>query len=77
MPEGLIDRCVYTTDAFELQREFFLWGSYGKNGDEDKHWIALKDMSTEHIYAILATQWHIKGTYIEELFNQELTWRKA
>lgn len=75
--EGLIDRCIYSDDPFELQREFFVWGSYGKNGDEDRHWIALKDLTTEHIYAILATQWYVKGTYIEELFKQELEWRNA
>ena len=67
---------VTTEDPFEVQREAFTWGSYGKNGDEPKHYIKLMDMQTEHIKAILDTQWQIEGTYVEKLFQQELEYRK-
>lgn len=66
---------VTTEDPFEVQRDAFTWGTYGKNGDEPKHYIKLKDMTNEHIQAILETQRFIKGTYVEELFEQELTYR--
>ena len=67
---------VTTEDVFELQREAFTWGSYGKKGDEPKHYIKLMDMQTEHIKAILETQWQIEGTYVEKLFQQELEYRE-
>ena len=67
--------CVTTEDPFELQREAFTWGSYGKNGNEPKHYIKLKDMTTQHIVNILLTQDQIKGTYVAKLFKQELKYR--
>lgn len=67
---------VTTEDPFEVQREAFTWGSYGKNGDEPKHYIKLMDMQTEHIRAILDTQSQIEGTYVERLLQQELEYRK-
>jgi hypothetical protein len=67
---------VTTEDPVEVQREAFTWGSYGKNGDEPKHYIKLMDMQTEHILAILDTQWQIEGTYVEKLFQQELKYRE-
>jgi hypothetical protein len=67
---------VTTEDPFEVQREAFTWGSYGKNGDEPKHYLKLMDMQAEHILAILNTQWQIEGTYVEELFQQELEYRE-
>lgn len=66
---------VYTVHKFELQREVFSWGSYGKDGKQEKHWIKLKDMELQHIMAILETQKHIYGTYVEDLFLKELEWR--
>ena len=52
------------------------WKSYGKSGKEEGKYILLKNMDTDHIQAILDTQWHIKETEIEELFNLELEYRK-
>lgn len=70
------DYTVTTDDPFEEQRYAFTWGSYGKHGDQPKHYICLCDMSTDHIRAILRTQPQIKGTYVEDLFVQELEYRK-
>lgn len=67
---------VTTEDPFELQREWFTWGSYGKLGNEPIHYIKLKDMESEHIGAILDTQDHIQGSYVAALFKQELLYRK-
>ena len=70
-----LDMTVTTADAFELQREAFVWGTYGKDGKQKKTYTALKDMSDDHIWNILLTQAHINGTYVEELFENELEYR--
>lgn len=62
-------------DYFESIRNSFTWGSYGPKGDQPKYYILLKDMTTEHINAILDTQWHIKGTAVEEWFKMEIGYR--
>ena len=70
-----VDMTVTTADAFELQREAFVWGTYGKDGTSAKKYVVLKDMSDDHIRAILETQISIQGTYVEELFKNELEYR--
>ena len=62
-------------DYFEKARELFTWKSYGKDGNEKPREIHLKELTSEHIKAILSTQWHIKGTYIERLLQKELDYR--
>ena len=57
---------------FEKVREVFTWGSRGVSGNEPLHRIKLAEMETEHIMNILKTQYHIKGTYVEDWFNMEL-----
>ena len=69
------DLCVYTYDSFELKRKSFKWGTYGINGDEPLKHVALSDMSTEHIEAILNTQ--ILNTWVEELMEAELGYRET
>lgn len=73
---NLIDRCVRSTDPFELQREFFLWASYGKDGKQDKKYISLKDLTDEHLAAIIETQAHIRDTCVEVLMLAEVEYRK-
>lgn len=75
---SLVDTSVYAyEDDIETIREYFTWGSYGKSGDEPKHYILLKDMSDQHIEACLETQYHIKGTQSEKNFLMELGYRKS
>jgi len=74
--EDLIDLCVYNTNTIEEIRELFSWGSYGKNGDECLHYILLKDLTEEHINAILRTQTQL-GTWVKDLFIREIEYRKA
>lgn len=59
-----------------VARDYFEWGSFGKNGDEPKHYIKLKDMETSHIQVILETQPHIRNSVVEELFKLELQYRE-
>jgi hypothetical protein len=64
-------------DSFESIREVWDWGSYGPNGDQRKHFILLKDMTEEHIRAILRTQTQIKGSSTERLLEHELNYRSG
>lgn len=75
MGKTYVDLSVTTDDPFELQRSNFKWKSYGKLGNEPASLTALKDLTTEHIEAILETQWHIRGSYVEGLFQKELEYR--
>lgn len=64
-----------TWNPHEIIREVFTWGTYGKHGLEPKHDVLLKDMTIDHIKAILKTQTHIPNN-IRSNFENELTWRK-
>jgi len=68
---------VYLSDPFDVVREAFVWKSYGKNFEHlpDGIYIKLCDMTTEHIRAILETQWQIKGNFVEMLLKKELVLR--
>jgi len=63
-------------EAFLRRREMFSWGSYGKDGNQPRKEIFIKDLSDLHIYAILETQQHIKGTPTEWLLKIEQSYRK-
>lgn len=62
-------------DDHEFCRTHFMWGTYGKNGDEPFRRISLMDMSTEHIKAVLRTQTHIAYD-VRLLFENELLYRE-
>lgn len=70
------DLTVTTDDPFWAQREVFIWKSYGINGEiPEGIFTALKNISDMHIGAILDTQVHISGTYVQELMEKELEYR--
>lgn len=71
-----IDFAVNSEHDHELQRKYFKWGTYGKDGKQEKKYVLLKDMSNLHIENILITQHPFKGTYVEELLMNELAYRK-
>ena len=58
-----------------LMREITLWGTYGKKGNEPLKHILLKDMTNEHIQAILDTQKQLKQETLK-VFSDELELRK-
>lgn len=68
--------CVYSDDPHEIIRENFTWISYGKDGNQPGQYILLKDITEEHLDAILSTQWHIVGTYVEKILTDEVAYRK-
>ena len=73
--EPAIDAFVYTDDGHDVIREQFLWGTYGKNGDQPLQMKPLKSLDKEHIEAILKTQTHLKD-HIRKVFEDELEYRK-
>lgn len=63
-------------ELFLKRRETLSWGSYGKDGNQPRKEILIKDLSDLHICAILETQQHIKGSPIEWLLKIEQSYRK-
>ena len=73
------DLTVTTADPFVRQREAFEWGSWTRDaaGKLQKVTKKLQDLTDDHITAILRTQAHIYGTFVQTLMEQELKFRKA
>ena len=57
-------------------REVFKWGTRGKDGRQPLKFVPLKDLTTEHIDAILETQTHI-ADHIRKIFIDELNFRNS
>lgn len=74
--EPATDSFVYTDDPHEHIRKWFKWGTRGKTGNDELKWVALQDLSTDHIEAILETQKHINH-HIKKVFVDELTYRNT
>lgn len=47
---------VYSDDSHDVIREAMHWGTRGRGGTEPLRYIALKDMTSDHIQACLDTQ---------------------
>ena len=63
-------------DALHVEiRNVFKWGTRGKDGKQPLTYVPLKDLTTEHIEAILDTQSHISD-YIRKIFLNELSIRE-
>ena len=67
---------VYNTDPHETIREAFKWGTRGIDGKQPLTYVVLKDMTTDHIEAILETQTHITQE-IRQVFIDELEHRNG
>jgi hypothetical protein len=65
---------VYDDAPYALIREVFKWGTRGKGGRQPLTFVPLKDLTNDHIEAILETQIHISER-IRKLFISELTFR--
>jgi hypothetical protein len=74
---NLVDLSIYSDDSHDVIRLYFTWGTYGINGDEPKRYVPLKDLTEDHIRAILRTQVHIQGTTTERVLRNELAYRKG
>ena len=69
------DLTIYDDAPFEVIREHVSWGTFGKNGDQPLHFIALKDMEDAHIRAVLETQ--NPRPRLRKYMLQEQEYRKA
>ena len=67
------DLSVYSDADFQTIRNNLKWGTYGKNGDEALHYLLLKDMTTDHIEAII--KMYPKHRYVP-FFESEIQFRK-
>ena len=65
---------MYSDEPHERIREVFTWGTYGKMGDQPLKYVALKDLSNNHVAAILETQSHMPQ-YMRKLFEDEQGYR--
>ena len=64
---------VYADDKHEIVREFLKWGTYGKNGDQPLTYIKLKDMTDEHIHAIIDNKHCVE--WVCAIMKMELNYR--
>ena len=71
--EPMVDVSLYTTTCHSILREHITWGSYGKEGRDPLTFFPVKDLSTEHIEAILRTQNIVQA--LTDIFNNELIYR--
>jgi hypothetical protein len=66
---------LYDDEPHEVQRKVIAWGTRGKNGDQPLKYVAVKDMETEHIEAVLA-ECH-PAFVIKNCMVNELVYRKS
>jgi hypothetical protein len=65
----------FITIRHALMRNKLRWGTFGKSGKEPLRKVLIKDLTNEHIQAILDTQHHINKRY-RKMFKRELKLRK-
>lgn len=63
-----------STDPHDLIREFVSWGSYGKNGDQPLQYKLIKDMSDDHLRAVIV--WPRGAQWMKDLMKQEIDYRE-
>ena len=71
----LLNMCLYDKDEDHHEvRELYLWTSYGVDGKQPPKTQPIKDLTTEHIAAILKTQTHLPE-YVLNMFQREIVYR--
>ena len=65
---------ILSTDEHSVVREVFKWGTYGIDGKQPLKYLILKDMSWDHIEAILETQTQLRD-HVRQVFVNELDYR--
>ena len=68
--------CVFSNDEHSLKREWFMWGTRGKEGKTSIQWVKLKDLDYDRIEAILDTQAHLER-HMKRMFFNELKYRST
>lgn len=65
---------IYDDAPFSTIRKYLGWGTYGKNGDQELHYLTLDNMESAHIRAVLDTQ--LISNFRHKCMELELEWRK-
>lgn len=68
------DLSVYDDEPHEIIREAFEWGTRGISGQQPLKYVELKNLDTDHIEAILETQYQISAQ-TKKVFLDELSYR--
>ena len=69
------DLSVYTDDPHHKIRDWFRWGTYGKEGKGPLKWKKLKHLGTDHIQKILEEGY--ARAHLTKVFQDELSFRKG
>lgn len=69
------DLSLTLDDSHEDIRKAVTWGTYGKDGDQPLSYVAIKDMDTDHVSAIMDTQ--RLTSYMYTILKNELEYRKT
>jgi len=69
------DLSVFTDDPHSKIRDWFRWGTYGKDGKGPLTWKKLKFLSTDHIQKILDEGY--ARAHLTKVFQDELAFRKG
>ena len=71
----LENMCLYDTDEDHMElRELYSWTSYGIDGRQPPKTQVIKDLTTDHVCAIIKTQTHLPD-HVLNMFRRELTYR--
>jgi hypothetical protein len=65
-----IDMSLYDDQPHETQARVLTWGTYGINGDQPLRWIAIADMETDHLKAVLENVKNIQTVYKTVMLNE-------
>jgi len=75
-PDGkMVDCCLYDDAPFERLRKALKWGTRGKSGKDKPKLIAISELTTDHIQAILENADMIHPKY-KEVMEEELIHRE-
>lgn len=66
---------LYVDDSHEQIRESVTWGTYGKSGTDVFKLKLIKDLTNDHVNAILKTQLQLSEE-IRQMFRDELEFRR-
>ena len=76
--QQLKNLCVYDDGTFECHRNNICWGrNYNSNGEllSETEYIPIKDLTDDHIWAILTTQKNMSNSY-RRLMEEEIIYRE-
>lgn len=68
---------VYEPDNHEHNRQWAHWGTFGKDGEGSLRWVAVKDMDTDHLEAVLESPNVGLRLVVRSIMEEELTTRRA